>query len=162
MVNRLLAQEVTRRISQESIPRIIQCLDLLGDENIHFRPNENCNSVANLILHLDGNVRQWMIAILESSPDIRQRELEFTPQPHLKIIDLKNILIALNKDIDRTVKHLLEMDLTTRYEVQCYRESLLSIVVHVIEHFSYHTGQITYVTKMVCNVDTGYYEGEDL
>jgi len=55
-----------------------------------------------------------------------------------------------------------KVDLEATQSVQCYVETNLSILVHVIEHFSYHVGQITYITKMLLDIDTGYYAGQSL
>jgi uncharacterized damage-inducible protein DinB len=57
---------------------------------------------------------------------------------------------------------LTQADLERTWNVQVYQESGLSIVVHVVEHFSYHVGQITLHTKLLRDVDTGYYAGLDL
>ena len=60
------------------LPRIISCLERLSPEQIWWRPNEASNSVGNLVLHLTGNVRQWIISGLGGAADIRQRDLEFS------------------------------------------------------------------------------------
>ena len=75
---------------------------------------------------------------------------------------MTDILINLEADV-RSVFPLVQTEnLFEVREVQCYRETLFSIIVHVIEHFSYHLGQITYITKMLLDIDTKYYEGDDL
>ena len=64
-------------------------------------------------------------------------------------------------DAQEVIERLNAEDLVSKYEVQVYEESGMSIVMHVIEHFSYHVGQITYAVKSLKNIDTQYYK-EDL
>jgi hypothetical protein len=60
------------------LPRIVGCLKTLSPDQIWWRPNEASNSVGNLVLHLAGNVRQWIVSGLGGVEDKRQRDLEFS------------------------------------------------------------------------------------
>ncbi len=60
------------------------------------------------------------------------------------------------------ISSLDEEQLLRSYSVQGYEKSGIAIVVHVTEHFSYHTGQIVFQTKMMKDIDTGFYRGKDL
>src|SRR5262245_31019741 len=60
------------------LPRIVTCLELLNEEQIWWRPNPSTNSAGNIVLHLCGNVRQWIISGLGGAPDIRERDKEFS------------------------------------------------------------------------------------
>ena len=158
----LLTQELKRRLLEESIPRIYKCLDYLNEAEIWFSPNTSSNSIGNLILHLEGNVTQWLIATFLNYPDTRNRNLEFKPQQKLS----KEILLEkLNRLSDKIILALQQINkekLVQKYQVQGFEEYGISIIVHVIEHFSYHVGQITFQTKALKNIDTGYYSGMDL
>ena len=72
-----LIKEVRRRLIEESAPRIEKCLNRLTDDQIWWRPNSESNSIGNLVLHLSGNVRQWIIAGVGGQPDTRTRNEEF-------------------------------------------------------------------------------------
>jgi len=157
-----LVAETRRRIFQESIPRIRKCLDLMTEEEVWKRPNKNSNSVGNLILHLCGNARQWIVAGLGKKEDLRKRQDEFDEEGPIAKEALLNRLDYLIAEVDTVLDQLNVADLTDKHNVQCYEESGLSILIHVIEHFSYHTGQITYYVKALKDVDTGYYSGQDL
>jgi len=158
----ILIKQIDERLIQGGIHRILSCLERLSQDQLYWRPNENSNSINNLILHLDGNVRQWLIASLSHTKDLRVRDAEFdTTNQKTKII-LIEILNQLEKDVRAVFPDLQQCDLLEMKSVQCYEESVLSIIIHVIEHFSYHVGQITYVTKLLLDVDTGYYSGMDL
>ena len=161
-INSLCVREIEFRLIESGIHRVLICLDKLNDEQIQYRPNANSNSINNQILHLNGNVRQWLISIFHETIDMRKRDEEFDNTNQKSKKELKKILLDLENDIRSTFPIILEADLYEEKEVQCYTESLFSIIVHVIEHFSYHLGQITYITKMLLDIDTNYYGGDDL
>ena len=162
LVNQIMVDQIEERLVQGGIHRIVSCVERLNEDQLNFRPNSNSNSINNQILHLDGNVRQWLISSILDIKDERDRDAEFDPENKQSKEELLGILNQLEVDVKKTYKTILTRDLTERKEVQCYTESLLSIIVHVIEHFNYHHGQITYITKMLLDIDTGYYAGQDL
>ena len=161
-LSQTIKQELIRRICEESIPRILKCLTHLSEEQLTWRPNNHTNSVANLILHLNGNVRQWLLASLLNIPHKRQRDQEFLPKTTTTQKELELLLQELNQDIRKAALQLNQNYLESTFSIQGFKENGISIVIHVIEHFSYHTGQITYITKQLQNLDTAYYSGFDL
>ena len=109
------------------------------------------------LLHLSGNVRQWILGGLGGAPDTRDRPLEFSepgPIPTEELIALLDSTMAEARTVIREVR---PGDLLGARPVQRYEETALSILVHVVEHFSYHTGQITYAAKALKALDMGYY-----
>lgn len=150
-------KEFERRIFTESIPRIIQCLDMLSEEQVWFRPNPHANSIGTLVLHLEGNVRQWILSGLLGMHDNRDRPAEFDLSRRESVPALKARLIQLKKDISKALEGVSSDELLKVRAVQVYEESGLSILIHVIEHFSYHTGQIAWITKSTRNEDLGFY-----
>jgi len=152
-----IKQEFSRRVAEESVPRIKKCLSLLDEEEVWHQPNEILNSVGNLILHLCGNARQWIISGIGGQADERDRDAEFQSKGHISKVDLIVMLDQLLADIDPVLRHVQPDTLLEVRPVQAFQESVLSMLVHVIEHFSYHTGQITFLTKSLKNVDTAYY-----
>jgi uncharacterized damage-inducible protein DinB len=161
-IHQALIQEVKRRLLQESLPRTRQCLASLTETEIWHRPNENSNSVGNLVLHLCGNVRQWLISALGQTPDLRTRDAEFAEKGPLPTEQLLELIDKLERDLTPVLDQLRPEDLVRSYTVQGFAETGLSILVHVVEHFSYHVGQITYFVKAHKNLDTAYYAGHDL
>jgi uncharacterized damage-inducible protein DinB len=153
----LLIQQARLRIFDESYPRIFKCLDLLTEDQVWERPNEQLSSVGNLVLHLAGNVRQWINSGLGGQEDNRKRDREFLESSRCSKWKLKLLLEDLKRDVEVVLKKLTVEDLVKVRKVQVFEESGLSILVHVMEHFSYHTGQITWQTKMMTNEDTKYY-----
>ena len=161
-ISRLLIDETRFRLLEESIPRLHKCLDHLSEEDIWFRPNENTVSIGNLVLHLCGNVRQWLVSGLGGAPDHRERQLEFDEKGPLPTGKLKENLDTLSAEIEATLKGITDLELIEQHHVQGNQVSGVTILVHVVEHFSYHVGQVTILVKSRKNVDMGYYQGQDL
>lgn len=152
-----LVIEAKRRIFEESYVRIHKCLDLLTEEQVWQRPNEQLSSVGNLILHLCGNARQWVLTGLGGQADHRMRDREFLESSRCSKWKLKRMLDDLKTEMEKVFHSLNDAELKRVRPVQVFEESGLSILIHVIEHFSYHTGQITWFTKFLTNEDTKYY-----
>lgn len=157
----LFVAEIHRRLFDESMPRIRKCMELVSEQELWFRPNEQSNSIGNLLLHLEGNVRQWILSGLGKQEDQRQRDDEFRASGMRSKADLWARLDHTMQEVQAFLPTITEEQLLAVHPVQVYEESGISILVHVVEHFSYHVGQITYAVKWLKNVDTGYYE-EDL
>ena len=156
-MTQMLVAEFKRRVFEESYPRIIKCLQLLNEDAIWYRPNDSSNSVGNLIIHLCGNMEQWICSGLFGEMDHRQRSGEFD----LRMRFSKKALLATMADVkEKVMSRINEIDepsLKTIYDVQVFKETGCAILVHVIEHFSYQTGQIAYITKMLLDEDLAFY-----
>lgn len=161
-VHTLLVREARRRLLEESLPRLRHCIDLLEEEEVWLRPNESSNSVGNLVLHVCGNARQWIISGLGGAGDIRRRSEEFSVRGPLPKTHLIELLDVLAPGIESVLDGLSETDLLKVYAVQGFQETGVGILVHVVEHFSYHVGQVGYFVKARKNLDLGYYSGLDL
>jgi uncharacterized damage-inducible protein DinB len=150
------------RVFQESIPRLKKCLAELTDEEIWWRPNENSNAIGNLVLHLCGNARQWVLSGLGGAPDMRERQKEFDQRAIIPKAILLDLVDTLQADIDKRLDTISATELLRVRPVQIYQETGVSILIHVIEHFSYHVGQMTYSVKYMKNKQLGYYDGLNL
>ena len=156
-----LREEACRRLEENRV-RIHACAARLSEAQLWHRPNAHVVSVGNLILHLTGNVRQWINSTLGDEADHRERDKEFNTTGPL---EREQLLADLDKVVMRAmrvIQSLGQEELERLWLVQGFRESGTAIVLHVVEHFSYHTGQITLHTKLLLDIDTGYYAGQDL
>lgn len=158
----IVKDEFIRRMNIEGLSRIEKCLNQLTDEELWHKQNSNTNSVGNLVLHLSGNVRQYIISGVGQEKDIRERDKEFLSGSRITKEALINQIKATISESINVVNKLTQQHLTEDRRVQGFDENVLSIIIHVIEHFSYHVGQITYFTKYLKDIDTGYYAGLDL
>ena len=145
-------------VIEESIERIYACLDLLEEDEIWRSPNVQSNSVGHLILHLCGNARQYIHSTLGGMKDNRIRHKEFTTTRYISRLDLKDLLYTLSTEMWLLVRTIPSDQYMKRHRVQCFDMTTLDILIHVIEHFTYHTGQIVYMTKALKNIDTGFYK----
>lgn len=154
--------EFERRVFEESYARIFKCLALLDEKSVWKKPNSTVPAIGNLILHLCGNARQWILSGLGDHPDNRKRDEEFVLQNNIRKADLIFLMENLRVNLNETLHALPPDFLEKEYHIQGFHETGLSVLIHVIEHFSYHTGQITTLTKIISNKETGYYAGFDL
>jgi uncharacterized damage-inducible protein DinB len=127
--------------------RIEACVGRLSDEQIWWRPNPAVNSVANLLLHLRGNVSQWVLAGLGGAAYERHRTQEFTASRTEPAAALLAALSTTVLEAQRVIRGLSPEEMARPRRIQGYDVDGVYVVVHVVEHFSYHTGQIVHVTK---------------
>ena len=140
------------------LPKIERCLGLLSDEQIWWRANPASNSIGNLLLHLSGNVRQWIVVGLGGAPDARDRDAEFAQRDVIPRDDLLARLRETLREADQTLAHFDEARLLDRFTIQGLEVSALPAILHVVEHFSMHTGQIIMLAKMFTEIDFEFYD----
>jgi len=157
-----IIEEFERRVFEESYARIYKCLSLIDENQLWNSPQGNIASVGSLILHLSGNARQWILSGLGGEVDNRNRDDEFMIHRNIRKADFIFLLENLKVQLKNCLRDLHESKFESRYEIQGFKVTGFSVIVHVIEHFSYHTGQITTLTKLHTNQDTDYYAGLNL
>jgi uncharacterized damage-inducible protein DinB len=155
-------RESRRHLLEESWPRLLKSVPKLDPDQLWHHENEHTNSVGNLLLHLSGNVRQWIIAGLGGAADQRNRSVEFSHSEPTPSEELMSRLEATLKEAAEVLDRLDPDRLLEVVHIQGYEVTALAAVLHVVEHFSYHVGQITHMVKAFTNVDLGYYEGKNL
>ena len=138
--------------------RIDDCLGRLTDDQIWMRNSENQNSVGNLVLHLCGNVRQWIGFGVAGKPDIRERDGEFAARGGVQIADLRERLKATIAEAADIIRNVPAARLSEKTTIQNYDVTVLEAILHVVEHFAQHTGQIIFATKLLTGEDLGYYK----
>ena len=148
-------------LQSEFFPRVEAAVGRLGPDDLWWRPNERSNSVGNLLLHLAGNLRQWVVHGVGEQPDHRVREEEFSATGGL---DAREALDRLKAVVDEAARVLREADPARLLEpksIQGMAVTKLEAVYHAVEHFSMHTGQILWITKLRTDEDLGFYHIED-
>jgi len=143
------------------LPKIERCLEKLTDEQIWWRANEESNSIGNLILHLCGNARQWIVCGVGSQPDHRNRDSEFAQRELIPRTELLTLLRSTLAEVETTLKTLDPSLLLERRNIQGHDVDILEAIFHVTEHFSMHTGQIIMLTKMLTSSDLRFYGFEE-
>jgi uncharacterized damage-inducible protein DinB len=146
----------------DCLANIERCVGLLTVEQTWQRPNDVSNSVGNLVLHLTGNVRQWVIAGIGGEPFQRDRPAEFAergPLPQAQILaGLRDVVVRA----DQVIAGLSAADLEQEYSIQGRTVTGIAAVFHVVEHFSFHTGQIVSMTKLFTGRDLSLYDPQGM
>ncbi|MFN2596824.1 MAG: DinB family protein [Pyrinomonadaceae bacterium] len=166
-IARAFVAEARRLLAEDYLPKIERCLEHLEEVDIWWRPNEASNSVGNLLRHLAGNARQWIVAGVGGAEDRRARQSEFdagtrrqpgdAEQPTAQ--ELLARLRATLAEVDAVLARLGPATLLERRTIQGLSDVVvLDAVFHVVEHFSMHTGQIIQLTKMRAASDLGFYD----
>jgi uncharacterized damage-inducible protein DinB len=146
-----------KKLLEQYWPRLRGCVESLSESQVWWRPNAASNSIGNLMLHLNGNVRQWLVASFNRWEDDRNRPAEFAAQDGISASALLEKLGATIEEAAEVLARLTEDDLLARYEIQGYNVSGLDAVYQVVEHFGMHYGQILYIAKNLCGRDLGFY-----
>lgn len=147
---------------QENRDKILSCLSYFDDESVWHRANPNSLAIGNQLLHLCGNITQYIISGLAGASDQRQRDLEFSVRSGWSKADLMRRFNDVIDHATAAIQNASDDDLLRYRTVQGFHLSGTGMVLHVVEHMSYHTGQIVAWTKQKENRPMGFYEGVDL
>ncbi|HEX8748801.1 MAG TPA: DinB family protein [Pyrinomonadaceae bacterium] len=140
------------------LPKIERCMEKLDDDEVWWRRGEESNSIGNLVLHLSGNVRQWIVSGIGGEADTRARQSEFDERTRMTRDELLARLRQTLQEADAVLENLRPDVILERRIFQGTEESILDAVFHVVEHFSMHTGQIILLTKMLTQSDLRFYD----
>ncbi len=155
VANVFLKASVKRmQLSEDDINR---CLDKLSDEQIWHREGDHENSIANLLLHLEGNLRQWFLHGIDGQPDVRHRDSEFTLMPCESSKEIRSCFAATLAE-SRTVigslppARLLEM-INPQPTGNWGAMTILEAIMRIVGHLQLHQGQIILLTKQLTGAD---------
>ena len=142
----------------ENVDRIEACVPRLSEQFLWARESENENAVGNLLLHLEGNVRQWILSGIGGAPNARHRPSEFSARSGPAGSVLVANLRAVVNDAVRVIRTLPPARLADAVTIQGEDTTVLAAIFHVVEHFSGHTYQIILLTKRATHEDLGFYD----
>ena len=131
------------------LPRMVHCLESLSEDDIWWRPNAASNSAGNIVLHLCGNLRQWIIAGVGGAPDTRNRPLEFSERNPIPKEELVRRLDQTALEVDRILARVSDDRLLKIRRIQGFEETVLSAIFDTLAHFSGHTQEIVYITRLL-------------
>ncbi len=139
--------------SSDYLPKIRRCLEVLGDEDVWWRPNEGSNSIGNLLLHLDGSTRAWIIDVAGGSHSQRDRQQEFDERDQISRAKLMARLEQTLAEADEVLARIDVEALSEQRQSSSEEVTVFWAIYHAVEHFSMHTGQILMLTKMRAGED---------
>lgn len=151
MSNDRLTEQVTaefEHLLNESMRKIRHCVGQLNDEQIWKRPGDGMNSVANLLLHITGNLRQWCVVGIQQRPDDRDREAEFAATTGLNGAELIRRLDAVAAEAINVIQSLDDQSLQQDRQIQGFKVTVLQALFHTVPHFVGHTHQILMLTRL--------------
>tara|TARA_R110000823_G_scaffold152255_4_gene283190 strand:- start:392 stop:910 length:519 start_codon:yes stop_codon:yes gene_type:complete len=146
----------------ESTRMIKKSLSDISEDEVWQKPNPSLNSIANLMLHLCGNISQYVISSLGETEDKRKRDAEFSVTDGLTKTELLKKLEDVVDTAKRVIFDAKPDQLVKVRSVQGFSFSGVGVIMHAVEHYSYHTGQIAFWVKQLKNNDLGFYDGMDL
>ncbi|MEO6393186.1 MAG: DinB family protein [Pyrinomonadaceae bacterium] len=147
-ISELFIKKSRAYLSETYLPKLEKALADLPDEDIWWRANEASNSIGNLLLHLDGSTRMWVISGVGGAPDHRDRQQEFDERDLLPGTELLAQLKATLSEVDQVLAAVTEEQLASTIQVRDNQLTALAAIYHAVEHFSMHTGQILMLAKM--------------
>lgn len=136
------------RLMNHYWPRVERCVIELSEDDIWWREHETNNSVGNLLLHLTGNLNQFVLAGIAGAPDTRNKPQEFSERQRIAKDELIRRLNDALRATDRTLALLEPARLLDMTRVQDRERSILEVLSVVVDHFALHVGQIIYITKL--------------
>jgi uncharacterized damage-inducible protein DinB len=129
------------------------CFEKLSDEQVWQRQGDHENAVGNLILHLCGNMRQWIMHGVGGNPDVRVREKEFSTTAGLTAAQLLQLFKETISEANAVLANLPHERLTERTSPQNRDVTVLEAIYQVVGHVQQHVGQIILVTKQMSRQD---------
>lgn len=140
------------------LPKIRGSVDVLPEADLWWRPHDAANCIGNLLLHLAGNIRQWVVSGVGGAPDRRDRAAEFARREPIPRTELLALITEAVLEADSVIAATDPASLGERRQVQGRTVTLLEAIYHAVEHFGMHTGQIVYIAKLRSGTDLGFYE----
>jgi uncharacterized damage-inducible protein DinB len=131
----------------QAVRKIHHCLDQLDEEQVWRRPREAMNSIGNLLLHLCGNVRQWIVSGVGGAEDIRDRPREFSERGPIAKAELLRRLDAVVADAQTAVAGATADELLRVRRIQGFEATGLRAILHAVAHFHGHTQEIIHLTR---------------
>ncbi|MBX9734994.1 MAG: DUF1572 domain-containing protein [Chitinophagaceae bacterium] len=147
-----IIEAVNQYLIEENFTKLHKCITLLTNEQIWFRPTSNINSIGNIVLHLCGNISEWILNAIDGQTLIRKRNEEFTANNSYSKQELLELLSIKKAQVVDVLKKVNTSELLRIRKVQVYDATGTSVLLHVTEHFSYHVGQVAYQTKILNNI----------
>lgn len=139
--------ESTRNLRDVHLPRLARALKLLPEQDLWWRPNDGSLSFGNVLLHLAGNLREWIVGGVGGREFRRDRDAELNATDGPPGAELLERLTAAVDETVEVVAGLDEERLLATYAIRGEEQDGLSAIYHVVEHFAYHTGQAMWIAK---------------
>ncbi len=145
-------------LATEYITKLRHCAAALPEEAGWRRAHESSNSIGNLLVHLTGNVRQWIVEGVGGTQVERDRASEFSRRDGGNAAELVQDLADAVAECSKVIASLTPADLERKCTIQGRDTTVLGAIYHVVEHFAMHTGQIVLLTKQYAPAQISFYD----
>ena len=132
---------------EDASGKILHCLRQISDDELWWRPDESQNSIANLILHNCGNLRQWVVSGVGGSADRRNRPQEFAQRDRIPKTHLIEMLESVIHDACQTLAETSEERLLQQLQIQGFELTGMQAAIESVAHFRGHTQEIIHMTR---------------
>lgn len=136
-----------RHTLSKGLHKIEHCASQLSDGQLWWRPRPEMNGIANLMLHLSGNIRQWVIAGVTQAKDTRNRPAEFNDRSNQAKAQVLATLKATVKEADDVLADLTAAKLIEPRRIQGFETTVLGAVLDAVPHFRGHVQEIIHMTR---------------
>ena len=147
-IGKIFISESRAFLGSDYLPKIERCLEALTDEDVWWRAGDGSNSIGNLLLHLNGSTRGWIVDVVGGSYSPRDRQREFDEREQIPRAELIARLRQTLAEADEVLARLDPEALLERRQTPWEEVTVLWAVYHAIEHFAMHAGQIIMLAKM--------------
>ena len=147
-IGKLFIAESRKFLSSDYLPKIERCLEVLSNEDVWWRASDGSNSIGNLLLHLEGSTRTWIMSVAGGSHTERDRQQEFDQREQIPGAELMARLRRTLAEADEVLASLDAGALPERRQTPWEEVTVLWAVYHAVEHFAMHAGQIIMLAKM--------------
>ena len=141
-----IVKEISNRM-RALLERAEQAIGQLEDAQLWYRNHSTDNSIGNLVLHLVGNLRQWILGGIEDLPDTRDRPLEFSIKQGVSKTELLEMLHSTVEQSCRAIDSLPTSRITEAKHIQNTETTIAYALVMAVSHLGLHVGQIQFITK---------------
>ena len=145
-------------LAREYPAKIRLAVSDLPRQIVWWRQNEESNSIGNLLIHLAGNIRQWVVTGIGGIEGNRDRAAEFAARDGPEVSELLALLESAVRDADAVLATLTPSDIDRELIIQGRKTTVLAALYHVVEHFSMHKGQILVIVKMLSPGSVRFYD----
>jgi uncharacterized damage-inducible protein DinB len=145
-VDAFLLQHLTTRLVNEFPNQVEKCLEVLGDDDLWWRPHEHSNAIGNLVLHLAGSNRHFLEHVIGGAPGVRDREAEFGARGGQAKADLLVVWSDVRSRVEGVLRTLTPQRLL--HPTSDRNRSVADVLLHVTHHNALHIGQIVWITKL--------------
>ncbi len=136
---------------------ILRCVEQLSEAQVWARGGEWDNSVGNLLLHLEGNMRQWILHGIDEQPDVRERDAEFALETTVTAAEAKakfSATIAESCTVIAAVTPERLLEVIDPQPTGTWRHATVLEAILLVEgHLRQHMGQIVVLTKQMLHRD---------